>query len=124
LRLRATSLGSVDAQHVRAEIGEDHAAERRGRQARDLDDAHAVQWTHVASVIARPEVIVLFAAELTGRLLRQLGARPGLTRALAAHRRERALRGGRRPGRALRAGQHHVQHDPRDRGGDHGKDDG
>ena len=49
LRLRAASLSPVDSQDIGAEIGQDHAAEGRGRQAGDLDDTHAAEWTHVAS---------------------------------------------------------------------------
>ncbi len=44
--LRPAALGPVDPQHVRAQVGQDHAAKRRWRQAGDLDDPHAFQWTH------------------------------------------------------------------------------
>ncbi len=38
--------GPVNPQHVRAQVGQDHAAKRRGRQTRELDHSHAVQWSH------------------------------------------------------------------------------
>jgi hypothetical protein len=44
--VRPAPLGPVHPQHVSAEIGRDHAAERGRRQAGDLDDLYAVQWTH------------------------------------------------------------------------------
>ena len=44
--VRAAGLGALDPQHVRAEIGEDHAAERRRREARDLDHPDPVQRSH------------------------------------------------------------------------------
>lgn len=38
--------GTVHAEYVSTEIGQDHAAERGRGQAGNLDHAHAVQWAH------------------------------------------------------------------------------
>src|ERR1035438_9239928 len=49
-RLAASAIRPVHPEHIRAQIGEDHAAERRWRQARDLNDPDAVQWSHPHSL--------------------------------------------------------------------------
>jgi len=44
---RAAAFGPLYPQHVSAEVGQNHTAEWRRRQARDLDDPDTVQWTHL-----------------------------------------------------------------------------
>jgi acyl-CoA synthetase (AMP-forming)/AMP-acid ligase II len=45
---------STDPQHLGAQVGQDHAAERRRRQARDLDDLYTCQGTHCLLAGANP----------------------------------------------------------------------
>ena len=40
----------VEADHVGAELGERHPAQRRGDERRSLDDAHPVEDIHVGSL--------------------------------------------------------------------------
>ena len=42
-RLGARVGGTVDADHLRAEVGQDHSAERAGTDPAELDHAHACQ---------------------------------------------------------------------------------